>query len=174
MIRVANGCEGDLRSCIWEKLSVDLYALTGCSQRSVPGCAPRMLALYVVHSWWLLALCVGCCFTVACLGLCLWVQARSSDCLAAEVQSWWCRQSVGGTVQLLVVIACSWVLYDGSSSVVKLLGGRGAVMLVLSRLLMAPCLLLRCDCVLIGLCVRGSCSVVIDCRPRAVTLMRSY
>ena len=131
-------------------------------------------AFVVVSSRWLLALCVGCCFAVACLGLCLWVQARSSDCLAAEVQSWWCRQSVGGTVQLLVVIACSWVLYEGSSSVVKLLGGRGAVMLVLSRLLMAPCLLLRCDCVLIGLCVRGSCSVVIDCRPRAVTLMWSY
>ena len=87
-------------------------------------------------------------FAVACLGLCLWVQARSSDCLAAEVQSWWCRQSVGGTVQLLVVIACSWALYEGSSSVVKLLGGRGAVMLVSSRLLMAPvsaaCVVIAC------------------------------
>ena len=33
------------------------------------------------------------------LGLCMRVQARSSSCLAAEVQSWWCRQTVGGTVQ---------------------------------------------------------------------------
>ena len=72
-------------------------------------------------------------------------------------------KTVDGTVHSAVVV-CLRVLglcMQGSSSVVKLLGGRGAIMVVLSSWLMALCfLLLFCDCVLLGLCVRGSSSVV--------------
>ena len=110
-----------------------------------------------VHSWWYLQDGVGTVLAVVVLrlrvlGLCMWVQARSSSCLAAEVQSWWCRQN--GWWHCAVcwfVIACSWALYEGSSSVVKLLGGRGAIVVVSSRRLMALCiLLLWCGCVFFG------------------------
>ena len=63
----------------------------------------------------------------------------------------------------------------GSSPVVKLLGGRGAITVVLSRRLMALYILLLCrDCVLPGLCVWGSSSVVkTDWRPSAIRIVLS-
>ena len=110
---------------------------------SVPGLEPRMSE------------------AVCCVA---WVVAiRSSSCLAAYVHSWWCRQDgcwhCAGCC--CVVVACSWALYEGSSSVVKLLGGRGAIVVVSSKRLVALCsLLVFCDCVFLGLCMRGSSSVV--------------
>ena len=69
----------------------------------------------------------------------------------------------GGTLHSAIVL---WLrvlglCMRGSSSVVKLLGGRGAIMLVLSKTVDGTVLLLLCcDCVSLGLCVRGSSSVV--------------
>ena len=84
--------------------------------------------------------------------------------------AWRPRCNRCGVVKWLVALCSLLVICDcvllglcmrGSSSVVKLLGGRGAIMVVLSRRLMALCiLLLCCDCVLLGLCVWGSSSVV--------------
>ena len=60
----------------------------------------------------------------------------------------------------LCVCGCvfSGSVCEGSSSVIKLLGGRGAIEAVSSRRLVALCFLLLC--LLLGLCVRGSSSVV--------------
>ena len=63
------------------------------------------------------------------------VQARSSSCLAAEVKSWWCCQDVDNTVHSAVVLRLRVLrpCLRGSSTVVKLLGGRGAIVVVSSR-----------------------------------------
>ena len=82
----------------------------------------------------------------------------------AEGQSWWCRQDVDGTVHFDVVlrlrfsdpvyyylriwvsIVYAWenflVAKQGPSSVVKLLGGRGAIVVVSTKWLLALCILL--------------------------------
>ena len=98
-------------------------------------------------------------------GCVAWVVAiRSSSCLAACVHSWWCRQD--GCWHCVLAVVELWLrflgsVWRGSSSVVKLLGGRGATVVVSSRRLVALCsLLVICDCVLLGLCMRGSSSVV--------------
>ena len=65
---------------------------------------------------------------------------------------------VGGTLHSAIVL---WLrvlglCMRGSSSVVKLLGGRGAIMLVLSRRLMALCF---CCCVVIACHLGSVCGV---------------
>ena len=90
-----------------------------------------------MHSWWcrqdgvgtvLAVLVCGCVFLGSVCGFRLGRQA-----------AWRPRCNRGGVVKrlvalcsLLVVIACSWALYEGSCSVVKLLGGRGAIVVVSS------------------------------------------
>ena len=121
-------------------------------------------AIVVVSSRRLMALC-SLLVTCDCMFLGLWmrVRARSSSCLAAEMQLWWCRQE--GRWHCAVcycgVVACSWAPYAGFE-----LGRQaawrprcnhvGVVKTVDGTVL----LLLCCDCVSLGLCVRGSSSVV--------------
>ena len=70
---------------------------------------------------------------------------------------------VVGTVLAVLSYGCVFLglCMRGSSSVVKLLGGRGAIEVVSSKRLVALCfLLLSCDCVFLGLCMWGSSPVV--------------
>ena len=71
------------------------------------------------------------------LGLWLRAQTRSSSCLAAGYNRDGVVKFVGGTVQAVAVFKSdlrgTWALTAGSISVVKLLGGRGAIGMVLSE-----------------------------------------
>ena len=94
--------------CLVPRMSEAVWLCSMGRRYSVVKLLGGLCAFVVVLSRWLFALCVGCCFAVAFLGLCMGRggQARSSS-MAAEMQSLCVVKWLVALCSLLVfVIAC--------------------------------------------------------------------